>query len=503
MAKQNGEFGQQARGFPRDPTGVVVLGGVPPDEKYPVLDELGRDVTVAQLYNIVSRANTPSAVGLFGPWGSGKSTLLHCLAAKLRAEPIGQVIELDPWVYESEGSPLRALVWKVQAVASKEAPKLEKAVPWGPLRDLALAVTPTLGTAMAAAVGGPVAAAVAGSLALTADVLKQLQVWWAARGEVGKVHDLPAVEVFRLTMREVLRDLAATSAKDLNRPDGAGRVVILIDDLDRCLPESMLALLQATRLLFCGDPEMPVVFVFALDREQVVSALRHHYAALDSSHAERFMEKIFDISIWVPGWPESGLSPAKFIESRLGGPEVLVDLLREGWREILDLHLTVPALRSPRLLHRLASRLVVLSAVPSGRRTQEGVWNGGRLEQDALIVLIISCYNPGFRANILHRPDRWRAVYDAMMALYTGKLGQGVERTSDHVRDAVSDMALADILHAAGVCCPTAQSNRRNIYVESPAQARKVQDEQQQLTQYDSAMSRLRDISERLTSLGL
>ncbi|HND00280.1 MAG TPA: P-loop NTPase fold protein, partial [Myxococcota bacterium] len=128
---------QMSLSFPRDPTGQVVLGGAPPDQPYPIEDSLGRELTVAQLHNLVSRVPTPSAVGLFGPWGSGKSTLLHLLAKRLREEPIGEVIELDPWMYESEGSPLRALVWKIQALARARTPEAERQVPWEPLRTLA------------------------------------------------------------------------------------------------------------------------------------------------------------------------------------------------------------------------------------------------------------------------------------------------------------------------------------------------------------------------------
>lgn len=453
------EGDEARRGFPVDPTSRIVLGGVPADQPYPVGDELGRELTVGQLFNLVARVPTPSAIGLFGPWGSGKSTLLHLLAARLREEAVGEVIELDPWVYESEGSPLRALVWKIQALTRARSAERTKEVPWAPLRDLALAVTPVLGTGLAVAVGGPVAAVTAGGVALAASVVKELSAWWKARGEATSLEGRPPVEVFREVTRALLQDLAGRAQAQGRSEGPAGRVIVLIDDLDRCLPESMLSLLQATRLLFCGDPSMPVVFVFALDREQVVSALRQHYARLDSGHAERFLEKIFDYGLWVPVWPEDKVSPAQFIERRLGGPEVLIDLLGPEWRSVLESHLRLQAVLSPRLLHRLASRLVVLSAVPKDSRAWPVFYPTGNVQPRTLGLLILSCYNPGFRSSVLHRKDQWRSYHDATLSSQR-KTALSLGDLPVSVQEIAQDLGVSDLLEGLGCQTPNGISFR-------------------------------------------
>lgn len=491
------------RGFPVDPTSRIVLGGVPADQPYPVGDELGRELTVGQLFNLVARVPTPSAIGLFGPWGSGKSTLLHLLAARLREQAIGEVIELDPWVYESEGSPLRALVWKIQALTRARSAERAREVPWAPLRDLALAVTPVLGTGLAVAVGGPVAAVTAGGVALAASVVKELSAWWKARGEATSLEGRPPVEVFREVTRALLQDLAGRAQAQGRSEGPAGRVIVLIDDLDRCLPESMLSLLQATRLLFCGDPSMPVVFVFALDREQVVSALRQHYARLDSSHAERFLEKIFDYSLWVPPWPDKGLSPAEYVAKRVGYPQALEELLGPLWRTILEKRLDIPAVRSPRLLHRLASKLVLLAAVPMSAPKDVPVWRDGRLTDTAVSLLVLSCYNPGFRSNLLHRPDQWRAFFDVMESLWSGSPDGGNNPIANMVADSGVDRALADLLQGAGVLCPTSGNYRHNVRHAGSTAEDQTKERRAMLAEFLNGMHHLSSVSQGLATYGL
>jgi len=86
-------------------------------------------------------------------------------------------------------------------------------------------------------------------------------------------------------------------------PDVPNRIVLYIDDLDRCLPEKVLEVLEAVHLLLSF--EMFVVVV-AVDSRWLTSALTDRLVALRSSPnatsqptPKDYLEKIFQLPFWV------------------------------------------------------------------------------------------------------------------------------------------------------------------------------------------------------------
>ena len=85
-------------------------------------------------------------------------------------------------------------------------------------------------------------------------------------------------------------------------PDlGINRVVLYIDDLDRCPPEKVVEVLQAIHLLLAFEL---FVVVVGVDARWVTHALKTRYGELlagtaDSARPEDYLEKIFQIPIWL------------------------------------------------------------------------------------------------------------------------------------------------------------------------------------------------------------
>ena len=69
------------------------------------------------------------------------------------------------------------------------------------------------------------------------------------------------------------------------------RVLLIIDDLDRCQPERIMGVLQAISLLLEPKDEStisPFVSILAIDPRVVLSAIEHHFdpdQKQESSHA--------------------------------------------------------------------------------------------------------------------------------------------------------------------------------------------------------------------------
>jgi len=74
------------------------------------------------------------------------------------------------------------------------------------------------------------------------------------------------------------------------------RMVIFIDDLDRCLPPVMLNVLEALKLyLDIKD----LVFVLGLDREVIDEVVKKHYRdnGVAEEKAERYLDKMFQVEV--------------------------------------------------------------------------------------------------------------------------------------------------------------------------------------------------------------
>ena len=87
--------------------------------------------------------------------------------------------------------------------------------------------------------------------------------------------------------------------------EGISRVVVLVDDLDRCLPETVVGTLEAIKL-FLSVPRMG--FVIAADERSVTQAIATRYEqALKPQGGWRgdYLEKIVQIPLTVPALGES------------------------------------------------------------------------------------------------------------------------------------------------------------------------------------------------------
>ena len=77
---------------------------------------------------------------------------------------------------------------------------------------------------------------------------------------------------------------------------GALKLLIFVDDLDRCEPENVLNLITALKLFFTYGEKS--VFFCGMDKEAVNRAVKTRYK--DVIKSEEYMEKVFDISFNMP-----------------------------------------------------------------------------------------------------------------------------------------------------------------------------------------------------------
>jgi hypothetical protein len=244
------------------------------------LDLLGfADVTAPIAEAVLRDKLDPVTVGIEGDWGSGKTTMLELLGAQLDSDESVIVVKTHPWEYDPATDPKATLIAEVLTALHKELDKREKlsAKVRNQFKSLAKRVQTSKAVKLA------ITSAATGGLPALAEVLGLFN------DEAETVPD-PTLQGFRDEFKDLM---AMKELADI------GRVVVLVDDLDRCLPETVIATLEAVKL-FLSVPKM--AFVMAADRRAVAHAVATKYEP--SAQADRlgreYLEKIVHIPVRVP-----------------------------------------------------------------------------------------------------------------------------------------------------------------------------------------------------------
>ncbi|MFB7650174.1 P-loop NTPase fold protein [Streptomyces sp. NPDC056084] len=210
----------------------------------------------------------PVTIGINAPWGGGKSTVLGLLHQVLDQEPGYRVIRLDPWEFDDQFDVRGAVIGEVLQ-------DLLTAYPDAGLEDAAKGLLERISWSRVAAS--------------------------MARGQlVAQTEDL--VKAFTPQPRHDAKSLAgfrSEFAKLLQAVEPLQRLVVLVDDLDRCLPDAVMATLEAIKLFLSVKK---VAFVLAADQEMVRESIA---VSLDATgrgeqFALRYVEKIVQLPLSLP-----------------------------------------------------------------------------------------------------------------------------------------------------------------------------------------------------------
>lgn len=265
--------------------------------------------TVAEI--IVQARGRPISIGVSGAWGIGKSSLIkltrESLAGRSRKEGDREFIfvEFNAWLYQGYDDARAALIDVIAAKLETEATRREKAI--DKAKDLVkrvnwLRVAKLGGSAFALAMGLPPVGLIeevvellknarAGDVDPDLIVEVQTKAAEATKATKGlleaktKTSPPKEIQALRDTLEKTLDELGVT-------------LVVLIDDLDRCLPETTISTLEAIRLfLFLRN----TAFVIAADNDMIKHAVRRHFEGVDDDLlVTNYFDKLIQVPIRVP-----------------------------------------------------------------------------------------------------------------------------------------------------------------------------------------------------------
>lgn len=316
-----------------------------PDDDPFANDAIGRQTQAERLTRLVERIEGPCVIALDAPYGAGKTTFLRMWAQTLRNEGF-LVAEFNAWTSDFDGKPSNALAAQIRdaidADGSDNAAKVKAAL----IRYMEYA--PQIAISLASFMGvGIDDGGVGFNAGVNAgDFLKSL---------LDK----------RQEKEESIQDLRKALAKYTDGTE-KGRLVVLIDELDRCRPPYAIETLEVAKHIFNADG---VVFALGLHRQQLTASIKAVYG--QDFDAQGYLERFFDLSASLPvvrgreGYVKSKLGAQQLRSEivKLTGNQQLPDL---GFAE--ELAVSVEGMTA-RLIDRFSQNLkIVWVAMPSNLR---------------------------------------------------------------------------------------------------------------------------------------
>jgi hypothetical protein len=300
--------------------------------------------------------DTPLTLAISAPWGAGKTSFGHMVSARLqswptqRGDPAHLVCWFDAWLHDDAphlGAALAADVARTVNQHRRLADRLRHPLPVAMLtpeqrqrRVLRLGLIAMLvGTGVAfllpdlagmlvpEPVTGP-GEDVARSLLPVAIVWALLPLWarvFAAAKSVAAFVDDPRSEAAQGTMRDVREQLHGLIAQAIG-PDR--RLVVLVDDLDRCTPDRALEVCEVTNQLLAA-PGVVIVLLADLGILREAAKDRHEIDGPQADLGNRYLQKVVQVEFDLPVAHRDALArmlwPPPSDEATTGGLERSTD----------------------------------------------------------------------------------------------------------------------------------------------------------------------------------
>ncbi|MBI1878976.1 MAG: SUMF1/EgtB/PvdO family nonheme iron enzyme [Chloroflexi bacterium] len=269
---------------------------------------------------------TPLTIGVFGQWGSGKTSLMQLIKQPVDAQG-HKSVWFNAWKYERE----ELALWRVLILRTLDAlrPRQENGDPYtleeltdpgqkALLKDLDRLEQSVYSTVewtelgkwtvdWAKALEGTVAGATEIALSLVPGAAPLVELLRKARNAVKGDEVAPLTEAFQREAQEFRREQLRSVEQfidtfeqtiDKHLVTANRRLVVFIDDLDRCLPERTVEVLEAIKL-FLDVPGC--IFVLGVDPAKVQEGIRLRYhTAPSTADSVNYLEKIIQVPFILP-----------------------------------------------------------------------------------------------------------------------------------------------------------------------------------------------------------
>lgn len=238
----------------------------------------------------------PCSIGIYGDWGSGKSSLMRMVEQKYEDDSDILAIKFNGWLFEGYEDAKSVLMGRIvdeiisqrkfSEKAIKYAAKLLKRVDWIKVAGSSVKYGMSFLTL------GPVGLAGV-SLADTMSKMKDVDYEKYIKEKQDKSED--SDETLRSNIQEFHKNFEA-----LIEETKIKKIIVFIDDLDRCSPDTIIGTLEAIKLFLFTKK---TAFVIGADERLIKYAVKRRFPEVPGENLEvgrDYLEKLIQYPIRIP-----------------------------------------------------------------------------------------------------------------------------------------------------------------------------------------------------------
>jgi predicted KAP-like P-loop ATPase len=216
------------------------------------IDRLGFQPMADILVDVIQQTTPPFTIGIFGEWGSGKTTLMTLTRRQLD-ERSAKTVWFNAWKYDGKELIWNALIQTIFLAMKSNAPTAPKPGFGERVRDTA--------GKLAVFAAKKATEFIPGGIVKPEDVDTVLE---AFRPFSANDPQFDFINKFEATFDDLVKEYVGDD----------GRLVVFVDDLDRCLPENAIQVLEAIKLYL---DRANVTFVIGAERAIIEQGIRERY----------------------------------------------------------------------------------------------------------------------------------------------------------------------------------------------------------------------------------
>ena len=263
------------------------------------IDLLDFDYLVDVTKKIILDDNlTPSTIGIYGDWGSGKSSLMDMAMSDLSKDKDVLCLKFNGWLFEGYEDAKVALVGSILDEIGKKKRLSEKAK--GILKNL-YDNTDFIKLTSKLAKYGVDFLLTGGILTVTDITIEHIRNVLDSKGT--QVDEKEIEGIFKaFKSKEVRKNVKSfhDDFESLLKQTKIKRLVVFIDELDRCKHETILETLEAIRLFLFAKGTS---FVIGADERQIRYAVQMKYPDVEGNQIDigkEYLEKLIQYPIRIP-----------------------------------------------------------------------------------------------------------------------------------------------------------------------------------------------------------
>ncbi|PWQ99189.1 KAP family P-loop NTPase fold protein [Leucothrix pacifica] len=316
------------------------------NDQWSVIDELGLAGASERLARMTLQVSPPFSISVNGKWGSGKTSIMRRSFITLGGHPASQALLLgedkqdtnhqeddmklsiikengsvnsarklelkknadwqerdfkaanqslfvwySPWQHQNSENPLIPLLLEVRNQFKTHHKLLEKSK--STTRRGALAAL----TLFERAIDAALILTQTSKRPLATGTTEAVRKVWQDEDSSSKYSD---GQRFHLQFEDAVETALASldpKMKNQDSIDHKARLIVFIDDLDRCEEATVVKLLEAIKL-YLGTSRC--VFVLGLDNNAILHALGNHWSSRSEDYNREYLEKLFQATIRIP-----------------------------------------------------------------------------------------------------------------------------------------------------------------------------------------------------------